>query len=154
VSPRDAEIIRLYRDEHLSLRAVAVKAATSTFTVLRVLDEAGVQRRPPGRRPAAVADQADVAAAITDRMTRAQVTSSFGVSKRTVDRIRCGLIPDSGQMVTARQATRITGLSSERLADAAGRGMIRSARAGRGHRWYYRDEIEAFRAGQAAGEIR
>jgi hypothetical protein len=140
-----AEIIRLYRDERLTLRAVAAKAGTSTYSVLKILDEAGIARRPPGRPLAG--DQAGIVAAIAGGMARAQVAARFGIGEATVSRIRAGLNPDSELTVSARKATRITGLSAEWLAGAGARGMIRSVRVGHGHRWYYRDEIEALAAG-------
>lgn len=152
---RAGEIIRLYRDERLSMAKVADKTGTSFARVRRVIEQAGAARR---RRPDVGEREARaiVAACTTGGMSRTQAAQRFGRAASTVDKLlnRAALIPaDGGDLLRAGQAAEVAGVTKETLRLYASRGLIGSVRpTAHGQHWYYRADAEAIAARRTGQE--
>jgi hypothetical protein len=139
-----AMIVRLYRDEELSIAATAVKTGE---TISRV--RAVVRRERIGRGRATVISD-DVKAAIIracaeDGMTLAQAGAAHCVGRVLAGRALRG----PGGLLPPSDAAAIAGITLEELRRLTVSRAVRCVRADNGRRRYSRDDMETLRLVQA-----
>lgn len=86
-SPRglpEQAIVSAYRDERLSVRQCAARFTASTKTIIRVLEQAGVPRRPSGRSSPTVDDEQLIAAYVNQGLSVRQCAQRFRISPGAV----------------------------------------------------------------------
>jgi len=121
-----AEIIRLYRDEGLSIRGVHAKTGIGEGPIARLVREAGVSR-PVGRYPIPPETTAAIAAACDSGMTLEQAAARFGVGVTGVKTAVRTRGPAPG-MLTAAQAAALLGVPAPFMSALARTGLVRASR--------------------------
>jgi hypothetical protein len=135
----DDVIVRLYRDEHLSMSAVAIKSGATLGRVRAVVEREGIGRR----RSVEVSD--DLTAAIIrsaeQGMTQAQAGAANGVSRLIAGRVLRG----QGGLLRPSDAAAVAGITAGQLRDLAVSGAVRYVRSGDDRYRYYRADMERLR---------
>ena len=80
----EQSIVSAYRDERLSVRQCAARFRASTRTIVRVLEQAGVPRRPSGRSSPTVDDEQLIAAYVNQGLPVRQCAQRFRISPGAV----------------------------------------------------------------------
>ena len=146
-----AEIIGLYRDQRLSLRAVSATTGVSLPRVRSTLGDAGIPVRRPGQQ-SRISDRqyaAIVAACTAGGMTKAQAAAAAGTSTVAVITAlrKHGAVPRPGNgMLTAAQAE-AAGVPAREVMVLARYGLVRTVRGtAHGRRLYNAADVTAMAA--------
>ena len=143
----DAEIIRLYHTEGLSMLAVARKTGAGYERVRSTVEQAGVKREfhVSDAKAAAI-----LAACTEEGMTQAQAAARFRTGPAAVSRVlrKHGMVAGKEEgLLTASEAARLAGVTVRDmsvLARAGAVGYVR--RTARGHRLYVAADVKALAA--------
>lgn len=152
-----SEVVRLYRDERLSMDKVAAKTGCSTWKVRRILGNEGVPARPRGRASTLSGEQmAAIAEAVrTGAMTRAQAAEASGAGHDVIHRAlkEAGAVPAPDEdWLLPRTAAALAGTDRNTLAALARAGLVQTRRGtARGWRLYSRAEMAALAGRREAG---
>jgi hypothetical protein len=152
-APGAAKVIGLYLNEGLSIAKVAGRTGISFAKARRILERAGVTRPRPHRTVSGEMAEEIVTACTAGGLTLAQAAARTGRPVRTIlNVLRRQLPPPEGDdLVRPSEGAQIAGVSAGYLASLAIAGTIRCVRlTPRGHRWYYRADIEALAARREA----
>lgn len=149
----DAEIIRLYKDEGLSMQGVADKTGASFGRVRGVVEREGISR--PRRKVSGEKAAAIVAACTAGGRTQIEVATMSRIDRRTVAYVlrKLGALPQpDADLLPSAAAAALAGISQNELASLARNGTLAYVRGTpRGNRLYVRAGLEAVAARRADG---